>query len=74
MEEIEQQALSIFDPPPKFWKGYVDDTCTALPADLVSRFHQHLNEHVQFTLEKEEGGYLSFLDILLKHEPDGSIP
>ena len=76
MEEIEQQALSTFDPPPKFWKRYVDDTCTALPADLVSRFHQHLNsinEHLQFTLEKEEDVCLPFLDILLKHEPDGSI-
>ena len=43
---------------------------------LIPTFHQHLNsinEHVQFTLEKEEDGCLPFLDILLKHEPDGSI-
>lgn len=29
-EEIEKIALSTFHPPLRFWKRYVDDTCTAV--------------------------------------------
>lgn len=53
MEEIEELALASFDSPPRFWKRYVDDTCTALPADSVSSLHYHLNSvnnHIQFTV------------------------
>ena len=55
MEEVEQMALSKFEPPPCFWKRCVDDTCTALPQNLVSSFHAHLNsinQRIQF-MEKE---------------------
>ena len=65
MEEIEESALASFDTPPRFWKRYVNDTCTALPADSASSFHDHLNsvnEHIQFTVEKEKDGVLPFLD------------
>ena len=31
MEDMEARALSMFTPPPLFWKRYVDDTCCALP-------------------------------------------
>ena len=31
MEDVEQEALSTFHTPPRFWRRYVDDTCTALP-------------------------------------------
>ena len=34
MEDVEEEALSIFHTPPWFWR-YVDDTWTALPSDLV---------------------------------------
>ena len=76
MEEIEESALASFDPPPRFWKRYVDDTCTALPADSVSSFHEHLNGvngHIQFTVEKEKDGVLPFLDVLLTRDLDGTI-
>ena len=76
MEEIEDQALSTFAQPPRFWKRYVDDTCTAIPSHLVTPFHEHLNgvnEHIQFTLEIEKDGSLPFLDVLLHHRPDGSL-
>lgn len=36
---MEELALASFNPPPQFWKRYVDDTCTALPRDSVSSFH-----------------------------------
>lgn len=76
MEEIEQQAISTFDPSPRFWKRYVDDTCTALPSESVPSFHRHLNSinpHIQFTVEEESDQSLPFLDVLLTHHSDGTI-
>ena len=68
MEDIEERALSTFHSPPRFWKRYVDGTCTALHQDLIEPFHSHLNSIepcVQFTVEKESDGRLAFLDIQL---------
>ena len=76
MEDIEQKALSTFHTPPRFWRQYVDDTCTILPGDLVDSFHSHLNtidNNIQFTVEKESDGQLPFLEILLTREKDGSV-
>ena len=76
MEDIEHRAMSSFHTPPRFWRRYVDDTCTALPRDLVEPFHEHLNSinaNIQFTVERESGGQLPFLDVLLTREEDGTI-
>ena len=76
MEEIKELALSTLSPAPRFWKRYVDDTCTVLPAGSISTFHDHLNsinQHVQFTVKMEVDGSLPFLDVLLTREPGGSI-
>ena len=76
MEDVEQEALSTFHTSPWFWRRYVDDTCTALPTNLVDSFHDHLNTIypcIQFTIERESDGQLPFLDILLNREEDGSI-
>ena len=35
MEDIERRPLATFHTHPRFWRRYVDDTCTALPHDLV---------------------------------------
>ena len=43
MEDIEERALSSFYAPPRFWRRYVDDTCTTLPRDLVTSFYENLN-------------------------------
>ena len=74
MEEIEEQALSTFDPPPRFWKRYVDDALTALPVEQIWNFHDHLNNinsNMQFKLETESDNILPYLDILLHHCDDG---
>ena len=76
MEDIEDRALSTFSPTPRFWKRYMDDTCTVLPSDSINEFHDHLNSvdpNIQFTLEKEEEGSLPFLDVLLSRDSDGAI-
>ena len=52
MEDIECRALATFHTPPRFWRRYVDDSCTALPCDLVDPFYEHLNSidpHIQFS-------------------------
>lgn len=37
MEEIEETALSTYSgTPPRFWKQYVDETCTAVPAESLT--------------------------------------
>ena len=43
MDDVEQEAISTFHTPPRFQRRYVDDTCTALPSNLVDSFHDHLN-------------------------------
>ena len=76
MEDIEERALSTFHSLPRFWKRYVDDTCTALHPDLIEPFHSHLNSSepcVQFTVEKESDGRLAFLDIQLVRGVDGTV-
>ena len=76
MEDVERRAMTTTDVHPKFWKRYVDDTCTALPVNRCQEFLEHLNSVepiIQFTPEKESEGKLPFLDVHLKHHRDGSI-
>ena len=73
---MEGRSLATADVRPQFWKRYVDDTCTALPASRVQEFLEHLNSvepSIRFTVEVESDGQLPFLDVLLRHDPDGSI-
>ena len=76
MEDIEQRALLTFRTLLRFWKRYVDDTCTAIQPCIIEEFHQHLNSiepSIQFTYEIEQNNQLPFLDILLNRQDDGSI-
>ena len=70
------ESPSYLSQPPKFWKGYVDDTCCALATSDIDGFHQHINSiepHIQFTVEIETDGQLPFLDLLFEREEDSSI-
>ena len=72
MEDIEQRVLSTFKSRLRFWKRYVDDTCTAIQPCIIEEFHQHLNSiepSIQFTYEIEQNNQLPFL----KRQDDGSI-
>ena len=43
MDDVEERALATADVQPWFWKRYVNDTCTVLPATRVQKFLEHLN-------------------------------
>ena len=76
MEDVEERALATFDGVVPFWKRYVDDVCTAVPGDRIGDLLQHLNgivPSISFTHEVESDSLLPFLDVLLHHQPDGSV-
>lgn len=76
MECFESRALSTFDPPPKFWGRYIDDTATVIKTDAIDPLTTHLNSlhpSIKFTLEKEENKALPMLDTLTKRQEDGSL-
>ena len=74
MEHIEDIALKMSPVPTIFWKRYVDDVLTAIPADRVYEMLAHINSinhNIQFILERE--GHISFLDVKIMHNDDGSL-
>ena len=73
---VEDCALSLFGALLLFWSRYVDNTCTAVISSRLDDLHHHLDStepSIQFTYEVESGWLLSFLDIHLHHQADGSI-
>ena len=51
----------------RVWKRYVDDTFCIIGAKHIDCFQQHLislESCIQFTMEKEPDGQISFLDVL----------
>ena len=76
MEDVEERSLATTDVPLRFWKHYVDNTCTALLTSSVQHFLDHLNgveSSMQFTVEFESDGKLPLLNVLLRRDPDGFI-
>ena len=72
VEHIEDLALSTSPVPTIFWKRYVDDVLTAVPADQVGGMLAHINQNIQFTSEREQGDVIPFLDVMILHNDDGS--
>ena len=72
---IEDLALSTSPVPTIFWKRYVDDVLSVVPADQVDEMLAHINsidQNIQFTLEGE-GHAISFLDVKIMRNDDGSL-
>ncbi|KFD68190.1 hypothetical protein M514_19672 [Trichuris suis] len=71
MEHLEQRAFACdnFTGRVKFFKRYVDDIFAIVKKGHEESFLHHLNglftEHIKFTIEKEHGGRLPFLDALV---------
>lgn len=76
MENLENSILNSLDFEPLFYFRYVDDIITAIPTNKIDSFLEKFNSkntRIKFTLEKEVENKISFLDILLTHEPNGKI-
>ncbi len=79
MEHFEQNALANSALVPKLWKRYVDDIFAVWShgKEHLSKFLSYLNNihpSIKFTIEQENDQLsLSFLDIALTRNPDGSL-
>ncbi len=66
LEVIEELALAQATTPPKKWFRYVDDVFSIIKKHALDSFHNLLNSidpDINFTIEHEQDGRLSFLDI-----------
>ena len=76
MEHIEDLALSTSPVPTIFWKRYVDDVLTAVPADQVDGMLAHINSINQTSsslLRENKDMLYQFLDVTILHNDDGSL-
>ena len=78
MEEFEQLAINTSDHRPKVWLRYVDDTFIIWQhgQDNLQLFLEHLNglhSSIQFTMEQERNGNISFLDVEVTRKEDVSL-
>ena len=76
MEDFEQNALSSFHTPLKFWGRYVDGTMVTIDKNLTDEFTDHINNQhsaIKFTNEKESDGSLHMLDVLVTRDDIGNL-
>ncbi|XP_071580938.1 uncharacterized protein [Temnothorax nylanderi] len=68
MEDLEERVLGALDIHLSFYKRYVDDIIMKIPKDNVQDVLDHFNSYhdrLKFTIEYENNGRLSFLDLML---------
>ena len=76
MEDVEQRALATLPVKPFFWKRYVDDVISAVSGNEAEHLLSHLNSvepSIQFTLEREKGRHLPFLDLYVSRGVQGNL-
>ena len=59
-----------------YCKRYVDDVLSAVPVNRVSEMLTHINsidKNTRFTLESEIGNVISYLDVEILLNPNGSL-
>ncbi|XP_075532606.1 uncharacterized protein LOC142565904 isoform X1 [Dermacentor variabilis] len=74
LEALEDKALTTFQPAPKLFLRYVDDCFSIIRREDVVPFLQHLNSFqstIEFTVEEEVNGRLTFLDVEVMHTASG---
>lgn len=74
LQDLELTAMN--DYKPKFWARYVDDMFVVIKHYDKTGFMEKLNSvhpDIQFTAEEEVNNTLSFLDILIHREHDGTL-
>ncbi|XP_022101583.1 uncharacterized protein LOC110985114 [Acanthaster planci] len=78
MEEFETSSLLTANCKPTIWPRYVDDTFIIWPhgQDHLQEFLEYLNKQhstIKFTMEQEQDGHLSVLNVQLSRNPDGTL-
>ncbi|XP_022109770.1 uncharacterized protein LOC110989580 [Acanthaster planci] len=78
VEEFETSPLLTAYPKPTIWLRYVEDTFVTWPnsQDHLQEFLEYLNKQhptIKFTMEQEQDGQLSFPDVHLSRNPDGTL-
>ena len=76
MEDVEQRALASAPVNPSFWKRFVDDEISAVSENEIDVLLQHLNSiepSIQFTVERETGRKLAFLDTCVHRTIEGKL-
>ncbi|BHF63499.1 hypothetical protein SprV_0200649100 [Sparganum proliferum] len=74
LQELETRVFQTYKP--KFWMRYVDDTFVILHRDTKDNFKRELDSvfpQIQFTMEEETNGVLSFLDVQVSRQEDGTL-
>ena len=76
MEKIEQIGLRMLQFSPCFFKRYIDDVLTTVPINMLEQTLNSFNSidnKIKFTHEIEKDCNISFLDLKLQRNNDGSI-
>ena len=78
MESLEDRIMSLAPLKPSYWRRYVDDTFVIwshgeAALDEFMRFMNSLCPSIQFTVEKETNGQLSFLDVGVSRNDTGGL-
>ena len=76
MEDIEQRALASSSVTPLFWKRYVNNVISMVSKNEVENLLNNLNSvepSIQFTVEHENDGQLSFLDLNIYRKDKGLL-
>ena len=77
MEDLEVRATATARPPQKkFYRRYVDDSGMVHKTRFIEEFLDHLNsmdDHIKFTIEREENGQLPLLDTLMRRSENNKI-
>ena len=72
MIDFERKALaSAVTFEPRLWKRYVDDVFSIIKKRQTEQLLEHINRvdgNIRFTLEREHGGQLPFLDVKVSRE------
>jgi len=75
MQDLEEKTLRIINCDIPFYYRYVDDIILAAPYEKITEIVETFNDYhnrLQFTVEHDIGGSLSFMDLLL-HVDNGKI-
>ena len=74
MKNVEEEAVSTFSNPPKFWRRYVDDTFVIIKKTEINEFHNHIyniEASIKFSIEHETNNSTPFLDVCVTREASG---